>query len=332
MYLYAEWRYAQLFRIVNKVSDGLTNLNVNSPSRARSDSYVYLCADSILYPRYFDSEFSIGITGAVVSREVEYCQWVEKGFDSTDRQTRTRRYMRTWTREFVNSSDFMDTRYQNSANFPFGNFRVQQKVTVGSIIIDDRLFTDVQDMEYCLPTPEDLQAFAHSEGYQSAVRYLGNGYFFFSGNVSLPVTLNSPCNPGDVKIRFKYFAPDQLSVLGYLRDSVISTSVMDGMPIGGVGQGKISVATLLSSQHADKRKFAVIARSVAVLSAIVLILDHSTTVMGEIWNFGMFGLLVLWVRAIVWHHWLLNPWYCGLILLVCTSVYTTRDEQYVTFD
>lgn len=329
-YLVAEYRYSNLLDVACMISTSVTRIKPHMPTTVGSKSFVYMRSRHVVYPTYSDPEFFLDIQGALVSRTVKHCQWLEEGFDSTDKQTRTRRYLKIWSDTPIDSSEFMDQRFSNPEGLDLPPLKFSADAHVGNFILSSVLFNSPDEHdEVFVPDAEAVRRFEASHAKRRGFEYIGDGEFYYALNGTKP---QDGCTPGDVRVVFRYYAPEKLTVVGFQEDGVIGRKKIRGMMMGAARRGYMSSSQLLTQQHRDKQKFAVVARVVAVLSTIIMIRDHSASAVGLIWNFFMFGVLILTVRSIIWQTTYLNPVYWIPILLGCGAVYTTREEQYVTFD
>ena len=329
-YLVAEYRYSNLLDTACMIATSVITIEPEMATDVGNSNFVYMRSQNVVYPKYADPDFLINVTGAIVARTVKHCQWLEEGFDSTDKQTRTRRYLKVWSDEVIDSSEFMDQRFYNPVGLGISAVKFAADARVGNFVLTSVLFnsTDEHD-EVFVPSEDDLNAFAESEAHRNGFKYVGDGVFYYSVNGT---KRGDMCTPGDMRVMFRYYAPEKLTVVGFQENGVIGRKKVRGMMMGAVRRGYMSPSQLLTQQHRDKRKFAVVARIVAMMSSIILITDHSASPEGLLWNNFMFGILILTVRSIIWQTTYLNPIYWIPILLGAGAVYTTREEQYVTFD
>ena len=314
-----------------------SNATVIHPERfepIRESSFVYFKTDNVEYPLIKDKEFGISASAAILSRKVRYCQWVEEGFDSSDKSVRTRRYFKAWVSKPINSQEFMDARYFNPMNTSLPDRLYTSNVTVGFYSLSQRLF-NVKENEYQDLTLEDdlIDNVALLPSFNQSFEYVGNGYFYYYYNKTAEkIKKFDKCTPGDVRVKISVYAPKKLSVLGYLENTTIDTKDVKNMMMGSAKGGSISPEHLLSSPHMFRKKIALVSRFITFISSLILIIDRSTSAEARIWNFSMFAILVFSVRSLMWNNRFFNPYYWFSILIGAACVYTTREEQFVTFD
>lgn len=326
LYLVTEFRYSQMLNLACNIGASSVTLRPGVYSPDYENRFVYLKAKNVSYDLLTDSMFNASVNAIMLFRNVEYCQWVEEGFDSTDKKTRTRRYLKSWVKRPIDSTNFMDQRYCNPTELSYADAKLQSDVDVGVYHIQSSLFNETDGIAPYVP----------GGGQSSGFDYIGDGYFYKSyGTRENHSTLQQQfdnCTPGDVRVRITYFAPKKISAVGFLVDHNITSKKIRGIEMGAASSGYIKPAMLLSQAHRHKRKYALLARCIAVVASISLIIHRSTSVKARIWNYFMFGLLVLFVRSFMWNTRYLNPYFWFTILSIMSCVYSTRPEQFVTFD
>ncbi|KAH0790143.1 hypothetical protein GPJ56_005940 [Histomonas meleagridis] len=332
-----------MFNLACNIAANSITIHPNSYNPSYQHNFIYMKTDNVTYPLLTDPEFGITVEAAKLYRTVEYCQWVEEGFDSTDKTTRTRRYYKSWVHAPINSSNFMDQRYYNPLSKSYNNAEFQQDINIGLYTVKSELLNEAGQTNELNPTIQHIHQFMNSNAHNK-FHYIGNGYFYSSTEENQNKEVNMPknnkelhqffqqCTPGDIRSRITYYAPNKLTIVGYLEEHNIIIKNIRGVQMGGARSGYMSGDLLLSERYAHKRKFALIARLVAVISSIFLILNRSTSLKAEIWNFSMFGLLVLFIRSLMWNTVYLNPYIWFSILSIMSCIYSTRPEQFVTFD
>ncbi|OHT09922.1 hypothetical protein TRFO_04482 [Tritrichomonas foetus] len=328
-YLICEYQYSRLLKTACRISSNITNINQATYDPSFNDSFVYLKTDNAMYPLLTDFDFGVQAQTAILRRTVDYCQWLEEGFDSTDKTTRTRRYLKVWIKSPLDSTNFMDARYFNPPNLSYSEKEISKDIEIGLYNVNSRLFRGNKDFSPFVPFKDHMEILPT---FNQSFKYIGDGFFYFSFNQTKQFESFDKCTPGDVRIRITLFMPQKLTVVGYLTNMTIDTKIVNNIEMGGARNGFIGAEYLLSSQHQNKWKFAITARIIAILSSMILIVARSTSQKAKIWNFSMFAILVLFVRSLMWNNKFLNPYYWFTILFVLALVYTTREEQYVTFD
>ena len=329
LYLYTEFKYSQMLNLACNIGRSSIHIHPNVFHSNYDNKFVYLKTNNILYGKLFNTDFNFSINAIKLFQNVEYCQWVEEGFDSTDKKTRTRRYLKSWVKYPINSTNFMDQRYYNPSTLSFSDMKMESDVGVGVYHIKSNLFNETSELKYYDPGK------IHYKGFD----YIGNGYFYKSfsdisnhKNYKTNQQKFKQCTPGDVRVRITYFAPEKISVVGYLEGHNITSKNIRGIEMGSARSGYFKPAVVLSQAHRHKRKYALVSRCVAVIASIVLIIHRSTSMKARTWNYFMFGLLVLFVRSFMWNTRYLNPYFWFSVLSIISCIYSTRPEQFVTFD
>lgn len=88
-YQFCEFEYSTLITSVNKINSNYKKIDPYS-NILSNDTFIYMVSKNINYPILIDKEFKIQTNAAIIKRSIDYCQWLEEGFDSTDKITRTR--------------------------------------------------------------------------------------------------------------------------------------------------------------------------------------------------------------------------------------------------
>jgi hypothetical protein len=117
------------------------------------------------------------------------------------------------------------------------------------------------------------------------------------------------CEPGDIRIRYLKFAPENVSIIAFKHNDMLEPGIIDGFQIGAVAPGRMTAEDTLASIVAPYEeklafpKFLTCVGSIAMLFLIVRGLTRRTLLIVFLtWATGM-------LRSLVWRSGVLQPIY-----------------------
>lgn len=305
-YQFTEFKYSNLITAVNEVSSNYIKIDPYSRILL-NNSFVYMITNGIVYPALSDNEFNIQTHAAIIKRSVDYCQWLEEGFDSTDKITRTRRYMKVWVKEIINSSEFMDLRYNNpSYKFSFSDSYIYaDSFPIGNYIIDSNIFK--KNKNNLVPFELDNNQSITLKNFNSSFKYIGNGQFYYyynksSNNLIPPHKNNDDCTPGDIRVTILQYSPHTASIAGLLNSTtrVINTTTINNTEIGAFEAGNMEIKNLLIIRYKKLISFVMIARFLMFIVILINILLRSTSQVETIQKLVISSVTVLFAKYLIW--------------------------------
>lgn len=305
IYQFTEFKYSSLITAVNKVSSNYIEIDPYSRILL-NNSFVYMISNDIVYPALSDNEFNIQTHAAIIKRSVDYCQWLEEGFDSTDKITRTRRYMKVWVKEIINSSEFMDLRYNNpSYKFSFSDSYIYaDSFPIGNYIIDSNIFK--KNKNNLTPFELDNNQSITLKNFNSSFKYIGNGQFYYyynksSNNLILPHKNNDDCTPGDIRVTILQYSPHTASIAGLLNSTthIINTTTINSIEIGAFEAGNTEFKNLLINRYKKLIIIAMIVRFLMFIAVLVNILWRSSSQIETIKKLMISSFTVIFARYLI---------------------------------
>lgn len=305
-YQYTELEFSTLTKEVNKIySDALT---IDPYSIILSNySFVYFVSNNVNYPILSDNEFGIQTNAAILKRSIDYCQWLEEGFDSVDKVTRTRRYMKVWVKENIDSSEFMDLRYYNPSHklTLLDRYTFADSILIGFYIINSSIFkTNRNDFT---PFELDYNRSTLLPNFNHSFQYIGNGQFYYYynasyHNLSLPHKKNDDCTPGDIRVSFYQYSPEKISVAGQFNSSthIINTKISNKFQIGALAAGNVSLKNLLIIRYKKIFTITKIVRFLMWLGVFFFIIMSSMNQIDAIQKFIIASFITLSFKLLIW--------------------------------
>lgn len=303
---YIEFKYSALMTTIDLIASNLTAIKSYSDTIS-NDSFVYFISNHTEYPLLTDNEFGVQAHAAILKRSIDYCQWLEEGFDSTDKITRTRRYMKVWVKEIINSSEFMDIRYHNPTfKFSFSDAMVHaESISIGPYTINANIYK--KNKNNFMPFVPDINQSTILPNFNTSFVYVGDGYFYSnynkSQNIAPPYKKSEDCTPGDIRIRITQFSPQIVSVLGVysIETNEINTKFVNNFEIGSLESGNVTLNNLMISRFKKLQVFTMITRFLTFISISFYIIEQSTTQIESIVKFIFASFFVLIIRYLIWN-------------------------------
>ena len=176
-FLWAEYNYAKYMTLAKKISENTLTLNTTEENSIYDGQFVFLRTNNISYSKLTDNLFNISKSAAILFRQVEYCQWIEQGFESSDKMTRTRRYRKDWISKPLNSSNYMDKTYSNPQISLFSESTLYSNATVDLYTLSSEIFQYIIPDQTLFLDDEMKQSFLSSSASQS-FNYIEDGWFY----------------------------------------------------------------------------------------------------------------------------------------------------------
>lgn len=320
-YIHFEMQYSKLWMIANEIEkQAIYKTNLDAINRIKSKPYIFMQTSKIKYPILSDSAFGVQTNAAAIKRSIKYCQWIEKGFDTMDGQTRTRRYFKTWLKHQINSSNFMDLRYHNpESHFTLSEATIYSNdILINNITLDKSLFIGNNDNFIHFHPNNDVQFILPS--FDSRFQYVGNGNFYLPYNLKKLNNDINNCTPGDIMVSIDQYSPSTLSVIGHFDDSTnaISTEIIDGFEFGVAHSKQLSPRNLILQRYKDLWKYFNLSKIVMFFVSFVFLFSYAPTYRHRIMDFTLLAVLNLTIKSYIWKKQLLNPhFWTGSLISMC---------------
>ena len=163
---------------------------------------------------------------------------------------------------------------------------IKESIWLGNYQIDKSIIS-VSANTHLIPNYTQLQSFTYSQ-MQQFFRYIGNGWFYsevvrnnnyiinsnFGTNVNGDLPHNErrklfdQCTPGDMRVKFYFSKPSEITVIGHRNENRIVSKDYKGFSIGSAVEGKVSLNELLGSHVSGRLVFSWIMRIVFLISII----------------------------------------------------------------
>ena len=269
----SEMHAVRVHSVTEKIQQKLKNINEYDKSQDSNHSFVYISTKNVLYSTLVDNDFNMQINAGYFKRNVEFCQWEEtKTIEKVgDREIPRFSYQKIWANHQIDSNSFNETGYYfNPKIQTISDAHIRGKIKVGSYDISANL-TNIGSTSRFIPSMPQIATFTTTM-MQQQFRYIGNGVFYheyqpgstplfnqYFGygivNGELPKDamnmLFGNCNAGDVRVRFEYWAPAQLSVIGYREGDEIQMREFDGVNIGALAAGNVTSDALIEDHRSN---------------------------------------------------------------------------------
>jgi len=336
LYIYFEIGYSNSFNTVEESLRNIRKVDLKSGNSLPSDSFVYSVIKNATYNEIYDSYFNFEVRAAVLSRSVEYCQWVETSSTSGNRRERHYTYHIEWKSHQVNSFYFHNSYYHTNPKISDIPKNIQySSIDVSKYVINETIFDEDLATKLYLPNPHDLFYFMSSSASER-FKYIGGGWFYseYAPNYYISQEMAhmkygelSPngikkvfreCEPGDIRVQIKYFAPEVLSVVGYSTGQSIKSKEINGVKIGAADQGEKRPKDVLLRNIRKSRIYCFVLR--IILIVILIIQTWNDTTMFLIAQLVTSTSLVLFFRSLLWNKFII-PVYASTFLLVLILYY-----------
>ena len=286
-----------------------------------------------------DPLFGVQENAILLSRQVEYYQWVEHQETKTKEkiggateETTTYTYEKQWVSSPVASSKFKDPSYQNS-NFVYQVIEEKdfsaEHVGFGAYVLPDFLTRSIKGHE---PATVKMDQATHDEWNNAVKRQLGLSedlkadYVFIRDNVVyLGASMDRP-DVGDVRVTFTYVPNNQqISLIANVKGNTFEQYVdlKNGKRVSSVEMGEVSAEAMFESLKQGNKVLTWVIRLVILLVIIAgfrkmfafaptllkvlpflgkgvgSILGFACTLIGIIWTFVFMAIAWIAVRPVL---------------------------------
>lgn len=229
----------------NSINITTVSNNDNDRNIANGD-ILFLNSNNHMYDLVTDPEAYISEYCGMLKRNFETCMWQES-------QNKTY-YEKKWVSKPVVSDHFVDKRYvnpkislQNSISFKTTG------ISTGRFRISNDLKFLTHNWKKLYPTQYQINQFMQSH-FANEFRYFNNGYFYtHPDHNNLDQQSDDVCIPGEKRMFFEYWAPEEMSIVGeYQHGFIINTKYL-GQNYGLVAEGKLNLNQLLKKGFKDNQ-------------------------------------------------------------------------------
>lgn len=224
-------------RTTQSILSNLSYLNDLECLINSNDGFAYAFTKNSDYPILFDPYFNFSTKGLIIFRVVEYCQLSNK-----------KQRIRNISYQNLPKNIWLSILINNS----FGEKIKSLKMTHHSF--SSKFFEGKRPTKIFYPSAAELYQFRQSE-FGKSFKYIGNGWFYHFGNKKSNSNiynehfvrrLFNECSIGDVRIRFGVYAPPNISVIGWKKNSKLKIRHdINGRKYGTIREGKYSAQELL---------------------------------------------------------------------------------------
>lgn len=326
------WNEANVVFTAQSLQDAMSSAvsldNINFISKENDGMLVYLNGPLDVGEPLTDPEYGIAVLAVKLKRRVQMYQWIEIQTVSEIRDGNkiypetTYEYVTEWRDKLVDSTDFVRRDgHQNPKTFPIkSNVAVSDVVRIGAFT----LCNEIKDMfmSFILVTsderPERRDIKLHA------------GLYYHSQDVWNPEV-------GDTRVQFSYagIAGDIVSIIAKQDGNELHPyNTKSGRHILALSEGRVSVSTLLASEHFRNTWFTRFVR----LPGFVLIYLGSSAItqlvesLGQKWvmkkklvDYGSFHLcisLCIWLSLIATLWFWYRPWLSCLLAIAAFFPFT----------
>lgn len=232
---------------------------------------VFTTTEPAVEPELNDSGFGVAGRGLLMSRSVQYCQWIEhvteethKNSDGSEDVQRTYWYTKEWVSSPISSllyndglTHFNPTRapFFSETTYPSFPVPLNNGYSLSTVALKSLMAKDLS----VTMDEKDLSKFSMSKAaVTDGFKYIGDGWFYSSYQPSFIermlkyanfqiYDLFAKCEAGDIRARFTVKNPKTLSVIAKqdTPDGILTSAVAsNGVEMTLVSEGKMSTAEL----------------------------------------------------------------------------------------
>lgn len=227
--------------------------------------YVYFSISGAKYPTIYDEFLNLTVHGAIIKRKVEYCQYkqVINSFGIFSSGSFIDTYPTKWVPEYINSSNFVDKNFINPPLSVVVNETEHfNNVTIGNLTIPSFFYSDDLVFYYFEPSQEGIDNFTYSNA-SSSFEFINRGFFYHSVTNKSTLTrlekikkklkekgneyddilyetqkeMFQKCHSGDVRIRYRLYAPINVTYFGYVQNFTLTPILIDDIRFGATKRG-----------------------------------------------------------------------------------------------
>lgn len=279
------------FAKVEFIFKNVTILNDDVMNKSIPDgTLVYLKSNNTQYLEVYIGSINLYKPTRIVGMKGEYCMWSE--FTSSDIAGKHKKYgyKKIWSPNIIISKDFKNKKYKNPfvELMPEGEDSFDMKA--GDYIISNNLTTigqrELMHSSWDEPINENFTSTRLSEQFE----YASRGIFYSPrqrGNWRKFMTYNSFwdlynkrkgdtecvwCTPGDRRLWFEVFTPNNVTVIGMYINGTINATEISGYKIGAVYEGEVDMETIKDNLVNDNYSFYILFDFIAVLAMLIFAL------------------------------------------------------------
>lgn len=320
---------------------------VHMPDVSRYDAefegkLIHATGTAVTLDSLIDTDFKVGVTGMLMTRDVEYYQWVESSSSKSEDKlggsqeiTTTYTYSKQWTSRPVNSSEFKDPEYKSVNN---GGVRIQmenqsyvaQNATIGAYKLPEQMITSFPRSGK-RPLMLSLQS--------DSLRQVSNNIIYYGKNPNAPEV-------GDVRIEYHYVpAQNVVSLIAKVQgDTFTRYTAKNGKSFSSIVAGEQTMEEMFESEKAGNTMLTWVLRILGfilistglkmvfdLLSTLLKVVPFLSSIMG--WGVGLVCKIIAfaWTLIVVALAWLFyRPILSVCLLAIVGAVvyyFVTKGEK-----
>ena len=301
-----------------------------------------------------DPIFGAGAVAVMLSREVEYYQWVETKHEETkdkigggQETITTYTYKKEWVGNPIESAEFRDPDYkglnftlsnvedkiQYAENVHFGAYRMPDCLIhqMSGRVPVEPVFTESlkKEWEKSLKGVLERRAPKDSIFAEKELVHIDGNVVYFGRNTSIPEI-------GDVRVTLTKVLPREASVIAQVyQDNLKEYTAKNGMSLATLTMGAEDMETMFSSEHSKNSILTWLLRLAGILlvvfglkgiTEIIVTLFKVLPFLASIANFGVGA--ICWIVGILWSvivialAWIFYRPVLGISLLVVAALLT----------
>lgn len=365
VYLYCEYKYSRSTINLDEIKRSIYMLNDTMFLPSADQKFVYIHGKRINYSTIKDPRTNITLRGSIVRRRVQYCQWTESttSSDSTYYKIWTNKPRESPSSRRINPQktflqstknilktyvgDYLLDDSLFSEEPPLRRFKPsKEQIALFNIsemkknyeYLGDGWFYHSYDsnLEKRL---EKLSRTPSTQIFMDSFQIFVSPFISFRPNsiysppkptrVNLIDTLFEHCKAGDQRMRYDVFAPESITAVGWLNDTVIQAKERNQLRIGSVAKGEEDLSTMLQETIANSKIYATLGRVILSIYMVYMIVHYSSDYKKRSWYSVMAGFGMLIFKGVLWGKQYYNPyyWMSALAFVICSYYVITNQSQ-----
>ncbi|EAX85706.1 hypothetical protein TVAG_444860 [Trichomonas vaginalis G3] len=260
--IFAEFMCSKRTVIINEITKQVHQISDNAdPSSIPNGQLVIFNTKDTLYNLVQDPDFGLAEYCGELTRKVQYCMWTELEHSETINNVThySYTYHKMWTHRPINSLFFHNPTYHNPSVeiIPERSFHNQMKA--GTFFLSDSLsYSGSTDTLH--PHNQQIVQFQNSP-YAKQFQFAGRGIFYSTYKDGYLETLlkvgqffdlgsrgySEWCEPGDRRVWFEYWAPEQVTVIGKAMNGLILPVSLYDYKIGSAISGFVTTRDAIAN-------------------------------------------------------------------------------------